>query len=339
MQSKARKVYMNNMEQSLQYKYLLTCEELADLCGTTENKIKKKLNRNESLSIRGGKTGILPFVVKKFLKENGIDYSCQVLAIINMRGGIGKTTASINTATRAKQYGFKTCIIDMDPQGSTTLAFDMTPEEDDPIFYDIWQKPDEMVMGTIKKIDEDLYIIPSALENGLLDASLINPGYQKNAVKDVCNILKANGFEMIIIDNPPSLGTAVISSVCAADTIVVPMFSDAFSFKGLDITINEIHSICSTFNMGEPKVRVLFSKYDRREKASETALLELKDRYSKYFIPFPIRTSTEFSRALQRRETIFASYRKSTAKEDYDMYVKHILGLDKISKQNGENCE
>lgn len=339
MQSKARKVYMNNMEQSLQYKYLLTCEELADLCGATENKIKKKLNRNESLSIRGGKTGILPFVVKKFLKENGIDYSCQIVAIINMRGGIGKTTASINTATRAKQYGFKTCIIDMDPQGSTTLAFDMTPEEDDPIFYDIWQKPDEMVMGTIKKIDEDLYIIPSSLENGLLDASLINPGHQKNAVRDVCNVLKANGFEIIIIDNPPSLGTAVISSVCAADTIVVPMFSDAFSFKGLDITINEIHSICSTFNMGEPKVRVLFSKYDRREKASETALLELKDRYSKYFIPFPIRTSTEFSKALQRRETIFASYRKSTAKEDYDMYVKHILGLDKISKQNGENCE
>ena len=329
---------MNNTEQSLQYKYVLTCEELADLCGTTENKIKENFNQSEILSIRGGKTVIPPFAVKFFLKKKGFDYSCHVLAIINMRGGIGKTTTSINTATRAKQYGFKTCIIDMDPQGSTTLAFDKTPEADDPIFYDIWQKPDEMVMGTIKKIDEDLYIIPSSLENGLLDASLINPSHQKNAVKNVCNVLKANGFEMIIIDNPPSLGTAVISSVCAADTIVVPMFSDAFSFRGLDITINEIHSICSTFNMNEPKVRILFSKYDRREKASETALLELKDRYSKYFIPFPIRTSTEFSKALQRRETIFASHRKSSAKEDYDMYVKHILGLDKIYKQNGENC-
>ena len=330
---------MNNRELSPQYKYVLTCGELATLCGITEDKIKENLEQNESLHIRGGKTGIPPFVVKKYLNKKGFDYSSHVVAVINMRGGIGKTTVSINTATRAKQYGFKTCIIDMDPQGSTTLAFDMTPEADDPIFYDIWQKPDEMVMGTIKKIDEDLYIIPSSLENGLLDASLINPSHQKNAVKDVCNVLKANGFDMIIIDNPPSLGTAVISSVCAADTIVVPMFSDAFSFKGLDITINEIHSICSTFNMKEPKVRILFSKYDRREKASETALLELKDGYSKYFIPFPIRTSTEFSKSLQRRETIFASYRKSTAKEDYDMYVKYILGLDKISKQNGENCE
>ena len=330
---------MNNWEQGFQHKYILTSEELADLCGTTENGIKENLNQSESLCIRGGKTGIYPSVVKKFLKKNGIDYSCQVLAIVNMRGGIGKTTASISTATRAKQYGFKTCIIDMDPQGSTTLAFDMTPEADEPIFYDIWQKPDEMVMGTIKKIDEDLYIIPSSLENGLLDASLINPSHQKNAVKNVCNVLNANGFEMIIIDNPPSLGTAVISSVCAADTIVVPMFSDAFSFRGLDITINEIHSICSTFNMDEPKVRILFSKYDRREKASETALLELKERYSKYFIPFLIRTSTEFSKALQKKETIFASRRKSTAKEDYDMYVKHILGLDKIYKQNGGKCD
>ncbi len=330
---------MNNWGQGFQHKYVLTSEELADLCGTTENEIKENLNQSESLSIRGGKTGIYPFVVKTLLKKKGIDYSCQVLAIVNMRGGIGKTTASISTATRAKQYGFKTCIIDMDPQGSTTLAFDMTPEADEPIFYDIWKKPDEMVMGTIKKIDEDLYIIPSSLENGLLDSSLINPSHQKNAVNDVCNVLKANGFEMIVIDNPPSLGTAVISSVCAADTIVVPMFSDAFSFRGLDITINEIHSICSTFNMDEPNVRILFSKYDRREKASETALLELKDRYSKYFIPFLIRTSTEFSKALQKKETIFASHRKSTAKEDYDMYVKHILGLDKIYKQNGEKCD
>jgi len=141
---------MNNMEQSLQYKYVLTCEELADLCGTTENKIKENFNQSEILSIRGGKTVIPPFAVKFFLKKKGFDYSCHVLAIINMRGGIGKTTTSINTATRAKQYGFKTCIIDMDPQGSTTLAFDKTPEADDPIFYDIWQKPDEMVMGTIK---------------------------------------------------------------------------------------------------------------------------------------------------------------------------------------------
>ncbi len=327
---------MNNRELNLQHKYVLTCEELADLCGTTENEIKENLNQNDCLLMRGGKTGIPPLVVKKYLMKNGIDYTCRVLAIINMRGGIGKTTASITTATRAKQYGFKTCIIDMDPQGSTTLAFDKTPESDEPIFYDIWQKPEDMVMGTIKKIDDDLYIIPSSLENGLLDASLINPSHLKNAVKGVCNVLKTNGFEMIIIDNPPSLGTAVISSVCAADTILVPMFSDAFSFKGLDITINEIHSICSTFNMEEPKVRILFSKYDRRERASETALLELKDRYSKYFIPFPIRTSTEFSKALERRETVFASHRKSTAKEDYDMYVKHILGLDKIYNQNGE---
>ena len=105
---------MNNMEQSLQYKYVLTCEELADLCGTTENEIKEHFNQSEILSIRGGKTIIPPIVVKNFLKKNGFDYSCHVLAIINMRGGIGKTTTSINTATRAKQYGFKTCIIDID---------------------------------------------------------------------------------------------------------------------------------------------------------------------------------------------------------------------------------
>ncbi len=328
---------MKKKDENSQHKYILTYNELSDLCGIGIMTLDGFFEQEDCISIPGGKTGIPPYLVKMFLKENGVNYSCQVLSYINMRGGIGKTTATITTATRAKQYGFKTCIIDIDPQGSATLACNMVPEPDDPIFYDIWQKPEEMVMGTIKKIDEDLYILPSSLENGLLDSSLINPSAQKNAVKGVCDILKDNGFELIIIDNPPSLGTAVISSVCASNTIVVPMFSDVFSFRGLDITLSEIHSICDTFNMVKPNILALFSRYDGREKASEKALLKLKSQYPDHSIPFYIRTSTEFSKALERKETIFASFRKSNAKDDYDLYVRHILDIDKVFLRKEEN--
>lgn len=323
---------MESKDSDLQHKYVLTYDELTDLCGNLTNKNKELLKQKESIPLPGGKTGIPAYVVKEFLKKKGIKYSHHVLSHINMRGGIGKTTATITTATRAKQYGFKTCILDIDPQASATLAFNKIPEPDDPIFYDIWQKPNDMVMGTIKKIDDDLYIIPSSLENGLLDSSLVNPSAQKNAVKGVCDVLKNNGFDLIIIDNPPSLSTAVISSVCAADTIVIPMGNDAFSFRGLKITMDEVHSITDTFNMRKPNIGILFSRCDRREKASETALQKLKTKHSDNFIPHIIRTSTEFSKAIERKETVFASYRKSTAKDDYDMYVRYILGLDKICK-------
>lgn len=202
------------------------------------------------------------------------------------------------------------------------------PEEDDPVFFDIWAKPEELVINALTYIDEDLYILPSSLENGLLDSSLVNPGSQKKAVKGVCDILKANGFEVIIIDNPPSLGAAVISSICASSIVVVPMGSDAFSFRGLEITLEEVDSICDVFNITPPGVKILFSKCDKRERASETAIERLKADYGEMFIPHVIRTSTEFSKVLERNETVFASARKSAAKDDYDMYARYILNLN-----------
>ncbi len=325
---------MPDQDNGSENSYILTCEELADLFQASVDEIKEQAGHDDLIMLPGGKTGILPRKVKSILKEKGFDYSRKVISHINMRGGIGKTTATISLATRAKQYGFKTCIIDMDPQGSASLVFNIMPEDDDPVFYDVWQKPEEMTLGTIRRIDENLYILPSSLENGLLDSVLGNPASQKKAVSGVCDVLKDDGFEIIIIDNPPSLGSAVISSICASDIVVVPMFSDAFSFRGLEITLDEINSICDVFNLRIPTVKALFSKYDKRERASEMAFEKLKESYSNILIPHVIRTTTEFSKALERRETVFGSSRKNPAKQDYDMYARYILNLNGYSNKD-----
>ncbi len=255
-----------------------------------------------------------------------MSYQPRIIAHITMRGGTGKTTASISSAVRAAQYGFKVCLLDLDPQGSSTLAFQGAPDEGDPIFYDLWQNPGEFLPEALKPIRENLVLLPSALENALLDASLINPASQKKAVKGVCEVLKACGYETIIIDCPPSLGIAVISTICAADVVVIPVGSDAFSVRGLEITLNEMASILDTFGLPLPVRRILFSRHDRREKVSREMLDSLRSRYA--HLPLTvIGTSSEFSKALAGGKTVFSSFRKSQARDDYDQYVRDILGI------------
>ncbi len=314
-------------------RYLLTTDELGALVGKDGDEIGRSFDREQLLPLGGRKWGLSPAVVRQYLSRLGFNYAGKVVAHINMRGGIGKTTSTITAATRACQYGFKTCILDLDPQGSSSLALDRMPGEEDPIFYDIWQDPAGMTLGSIKKIQDHLYILPSSLENALLDASLINPGSQKKAVRGVCQELMAHGFEAVLIDCPPSLGIAVISAICAADIVVIPVHSDAFSFKGLELTVQEIASICETFGLPGPLIRVLFTKYDRREKLAAEALNRLVDDYGDCVLPKVIRTSTDFSRALSRRETIFASWKKSAARDDYDSYVRHIFGLEGLGEE------
>ena len=307
-------------------KYTLTVDELGRLTGEAPEALKENL-RAQGVKRPGPKTRLPSAAVRRYLAERGVDYSFRVVAAANLRGGIGKTTCCVSLASRAKQYGFKTCLLDLDAQGSASLAFDRMPEEDEPVFYDVWQKPLEMVMGSLKKIEDNLFLLPSSLENGLLDVSLINPAAQKNAVRGVCQELENNGFDLVVIDCPPSLGAAVISTICATDILVMPMWSDAFSFKGVDLTLEEIESICDTFNLEPPTVRLLFSRNDKREKLSARALERLTTEYRELFIPSVIGTSTEIARALARRETIFASPRSSPVRTAYDGFVRAILNV------------
>ena len=319
------------MKKNNRQKYILTTLDLSKLTEKNIGEVKNSLRQEQLVPLPGNKLGVPSSLVKEYLSDNGIDYSFRVIVFANMKGGVGKTTSAVSIATRAVQYGFKTCILDMDSQGSASFSFDMMPSDDDPIFCDIWQNPENMVMGALKEIDENLYLMPSSLDNGLLDLNLINPASQKNAVTNVCQTLKNNDFDLIIVDCPPSLGTAVISSVCAADIITIPVCSDAFSIKGLQLVLSETQSICSTFNLDMPKIEILYTKFDKRTGLSKEVFRELSSQYEDFLFSKPIRTSTEFSKALGKNETIFASPKKSNGKEDYDHFVKHLLKLNSFS--------
>ena len=267
--------------------------------------------------------------VRELLIRLGFVYPSLKLSVMNLKGGVGKTTTAVSIASRAVQYGVKTCLLDMDAQGSASLALGVIPDEDDPVFNDVWQNPGEMVPKALRQLDDSFYLLPSGLENSLLDVSLMNPVSQKKAVKGVCDVLSSMGFDLVIVDCPPSLGAAVISSSCAADMVLIPVASDAFSFRGVKLTVEEIKTIRETFGLGEIKFRVLATMVDRRQKLCESSMEKLKQTYGEYLMSGTIRTSTDYSKALEKRETVFASARKSHAREDYDIVVRNLLNFEK----------
>lgn len=315
--------------------YMITPTELAGAIGITQATLSKALNKYKLPSITGRSNGIPPKVVREYMQQRGHKYEKLIVAHINMRGGIGKTTSTISAACRAAQYGYNTVIIDLDSQGSASQAFNLEPNEDDLIFIDIWNKPKEEVKKSLRKIQDNFWILPSSLENGLLDSQLQKPGDQKTALAKTCDIIQSNNFglmdggvDLIFIDCPPSLGAAIISTICCADVVVIPVQSDAFSMKGLELVLGEIDSICKdAFSIPSPDIKVLYTAYDARKKQSIEVMQRLVKNYGDYLIPTFIRSSTDFDKAIENRETIYASPRASQAKEDYDMYVKYLLGF------------
>ena len=95
--------------------------------------------------------------------------------------------------------------------------------------------------------------------------------------------------------------------------------------KLLQLVLKEIKTICDTFNMETPDVKILYTAYDARKKQSVETMQKLVQEYGQFFIPTFIRSSTDFDKSIASKETIYASPRNTQAKEDYDMYLKFLL--------------
>ena len=269
-----------------------------------------------------------PAAVRDLLRTAGVPVVFRCVAVMNLKGGVGKTTSALSIASRAVQYGFRTCLVDLDAQASATLALGGAPADGDPIFRDVWASPAERVSPALREIQEFFSLLPSALENSMLDVDLVKPGSQKRAVAGVADAIRTLGFDLVVLDCPPSLGAASISAACAADVIVVPAGNDAFSLRGIELTMEEVAAIRQTFGLGAVEVRILSTMVDSRELLAARYLEAMSQRYADRLLPGFIRRSTEFSKALERRETVFASPRKSGAKDDYDRVTRALLGLD-----------
>lgn len=311
--------------------YYITPTELSSVVNRTVTGVLKSFKNKEEaiVNLNSRRVGIQQIAVKEYLKSFGFSYDKRIISHINLRGGISKTTASINLATRAYQYGFSTVLVDLDSQASATrnLGIDLTNNH--PVFLDLWQD-NTKINDSIIQIQENFSLIPSSLDNGLLDSSLSQkPALLKSAVKKLCDTLYSMGFDLIVIDCPPSLGAAVVSTICAADYIVIPVGSDPDSIHGLRLCVNEIQSISSTFGIQEPQFKILFSRYDGREQLSFKILSSLAQdpAYQDKLLPGFIRTSSSVPKASHSRTPIFKEHKKSTAREDYDMYVREILDI------------
>lgn len=274
---------------------------------------------------------LAPEQVRQALSALGYAYAPRVVIFSNLKGGVGKTTSALHLAARAAQLGHRVCLLDLDSQASASVACDALPGEDEPIFYDLWQKPKDYLPGALRPVAPNLDLLPSALENGLLETALAHPSAQKKAVAGVAAALIKQGHDLIVCDCPPSLGTAVISAVCAADLVVIPLSADAFSFKGLELTLGEITGIRETFGLPAPTVRVVLTRLDARLKLSAEATRRLQTEHGDLLCPVAVRTSSQFAQVLEERRTVFAADRQTPARADYAALTTFLLGLDGLA--------
>lgn len=252
------------------------------------------------------------------------------IAIANAKGGIGKTSTSVNTADALIHAGYKVLMVDLDPQGNSTSMYKAVVE-DETTMYDLLKKE-----ATAKEaIQHTAFgdIIPNETKTQNLAGEIQNQLGGFNILKKALKEVEAD-YDFIIMDTPPAVGIFMTLALTAADYLIVPMFPNKFSVDAVVPMRNAIADVKDNTNEKLNVLGLLLCNYDGRKNSSKFTkenLNEIADVLNTKAFETVIGTDSAVENAQNEINSLFESYPKCRAVSDYLAYVKEII--DRINQQ------
>ncbi|MFN4847819.1 MAG: ParA family protein [Rhodoluna sp.] len=269
-----------------------------------------------------GKNTDRRFPTPKRLTSHG---PARVIALCNQKGGVGKTTTTINTAAALAEYGRRVLLVDFDPQGALTRGLGIEPEDGQTIYELMINrklKTADMILNT--QI-EGLDIIPANIQLSAAEIQLVAEAGREKILAAVLRPVLGD-YDVVMIDCQPSLGLLTVNALTAANGVMIPVACDYFALKGLELLIqNTVELVKDRLNESLKIDGILATMYDPRTLHSRNMLNQLNEEYGDTVFRSVIKLTVKFKDSSERGKPVTVYAPSSEAAELYRAVAREMV--------------